>query len=58
MTVVEKEGVIYHDEHGITVKISNDNTKHIKVCTVTVRSDGDWNECLKKALELYKDAAS
>ncbi len=57
--IVEKEGQIFHDEHDITVKISNDNTKHIKVVTVTLRQDfKDMDEALailKKADELYKE---
>ena len=56
--IVEIQGKVYHDEHDITVKISNDNTKHIKVCSVTVRSDGDWDNALKRAVELYKDGVS
>lgn len=56
--IVVVQGKVYHDEHDITVKISNENTKHIKVCSVTVRSDGDWSKALEKALELYKDGVS
>lgn len=54
--IVEKDGKIYHDEHDITVKISNDNTKHIKVVSVTLRSDGNENDVLKEADRLYKEA--
>ena len=56
--IVQVGTKIYHDEHDITVKISNDNTKHVKICSVVVRSDGDWDEALTKALQLYKDGVS
>jgi len=54
--IVERNGRVYHDEHDIEVTISNDNTKQTKVCKVKVRSDGDWNDVLTKALELYKES--
>lgn len=56
MTVLEKEGKIYHDEHDITVKVSNDNTKHLKIVSVTLRSDGDPTEAMKLCDKLYKEA--
>ncbi len=56
--IVQVGTKIYHDEHDITVKISNDNTKHVKICSVVVKSDGDWDEALTKALQLYKDGVS
>jgi hypothetical protein len=59
MTVVEKGDVIYHDEHDCTVKISNDNTKHIKTVTVTLRVDFvngmTVDDAVKKADKAYKD---
>jgi hypothetical protein len=54
--ILQKGDEIIKEEFGITVKISNDNTKHLKVVTVTVASDGDWDMLLKKALELYDKA--
>jgi hypothetical protein len=57
--ILEQDGVIYHDEHDIQVKISNDNTKHLKVVTVTLRKDlkgMDPIEIVKEADKLYKEA--
>ena len=53
--IAEKDGKFIHDEHDVTIKISNDNTKFVKQVTITVRSDGDAEECLKLANKLYKD---
>mgnify|MGYP000471536189 CR=1 FL=1 len=55
MTIIEKEGKIYHDEHDVEVQISNDKTKHLKVIKVKIRSDGDPTEVLKLADKHYKD---
>ena len=54
--ILQKGETIIKEEFGISVKISNDNTKHTKNVTVHVRSDGDWDELLKRALELYNEA--
>ncbi len=54
--IVTRGSEIIKEEYGISVKITNDNTKHSKNVTVHVRSDGDWDELLKKALELYNEA--
>jgi len=51
--IVQHEGKFYHDEHDIEVTVSNDNTKQTKVCKVKIRSDGDWDEVMTKALELF-----
>ena len=53
--IVEKDGKIFHDEHDISVKISNDNTKGEKRATVTLRSDADPMEAVKLADKLYKE---
>jgi len=53
--IIEQDGKIYHDEHDISVKISNDNTKGEKRATVTLRSDGDPMEAVKYANKLYKE---
>ena len=53
--ILDKDGKIYHDEHDITVKVSNDNTKHLKVCSIVIRSDGDHEDVIKEALKLYKE---
>lgn len=53
--IIEKDGQIFHDEHDISVKVSNDNTKHIKVCTITLRSDGNKESAVKEADRLYKE---
>jgi DNA-directed RNA polymerase subunit L len=45
----------YHADHDIDIKISNDNTKGERRCTIHVRSDGDPEEAMKKAIKLYKD---
>ena len=54
--IFEKEGKIYHDEHDIEIQISNDNTKHLKVVKIKLRSDGDPEDAMKLADKLYKDA--
>lgn len=54
--ILEKDGAVYHDEHNCTVKISNDNTKHLKTVTVIIRSDGDPKTALAKANELWEKA--
>jgi len=51
----EKDGKIFHDEHDITVKVSNDNTKHEKTVSITIRTDGDVNDAMKVANDLYKE---
>ena len=60
MTVIEKGEEIYHDEHDCTVKISNDNTKHIKVATVTLRVDFvnglTVEDAVKTCDKAYKEA--
>ncbi len=53
---IELNGRIYHDEHDITVKVSNDNQKGEKRVTVTLRSDGEPKDVIKLARELYEDA--
>ncbi len=53
--IIEKEGKFYHDEHDISVKISNDNTKGEKRATITLRSDADPMEAVKLADKLYKE---
>ena len=53
--IVEKDGKVYHDEHDISVKISNDNTKGEKRATITLRSDADPMEAVKLADKLYKE---
>ena len=53
--ILEKDGKIYHDEHDITVKVSNDNTKHEKTVSITIRSDGDVNDAMKVANDLFKE---
>ena len=52
---IELNGKVYHDEHDVTIKISNDNTKFVKQVTVTIRSDGDPEDAMKLADKLYKD---
>ena len=54
--ILQKGEEIIKEEFGISVKISNDNTKHVKSVTVHVRSDSDWDALLKKAIELYDTA--
>ena len=54
--IIEKDGIFYHDEHDVTIKISNDNTKFVKQVTVTIRSDGDPEDAMKLADKLYKDS--
>jgi hypothetical protein len=54
--ILQKGDEIIKEEFGISVKISNDNTKHTKNVTVHVRSDGDWDDLLKRALDLYNEA--
>ena len=49
---IELNGRIYHDEHDITVKVSNDNQKGEKRVTVTLRSDGEPKDVIKLAREL------
>ena len=44
-----------HTEYAVDIKISNDNTKGERRCTVHVRSDGDIEEALKNAVKIYKD---
>ena len=53
--ILEKDGKIFHDEHDITVKVSNDNTKHEKTVSVTIRSDGDVKDVMKVANDLFKE---
>ena len=53
--IVEKDGKVFHDEHDISVKISNDNTKGEKRATVTLRSDGDPMDAVKVADKMYKE---
>ena len=53
--ILEKDGKIFHDEHDITVKVSNDNTKHDKTVSVTIRSDGDATEAMNLANKLFKE---
>jgi len=53
--ILEKDGKVFHDEHDITVKVSNDNTKHEKTVSITIRSDGDVNDAMKVANDLFKE---
>lgn len=53
--IVVKDGSIYHDEHNCTVKVSNDNTKHLKTVTVILRTDASPDEAMKTANKLYKE---
>lgn len=46
---------VYHNEHNIDIKITNDNTKSVRNCTVHVRTDGDPQDAIKLAIQLYKD---
>jgi len=55
LTVIEKENEIYHDEHDCTVKISNDNTKHQKTISVTLRYDFG-KKSLKDVVDLVNEA--
>ena len=55
MTVIEKDSGVFHNEHNVDVKISNDNTKGERRCTVHVRTDGDPQDAIKLAIQLYKD---
>ncbi len=58
--ILEKNNQIYHDEHDIEISISNDNTKHLKVCKIKLRADilslDDAKKVIEKANELYKEA--
>ena len=54
--IVTRGSEIIKEEYGISVKITNDNTKNLKHVTVHVRSDDDWDGVLTKALELYNEA--
>ena len=53
--IVKIKDKIYHDEHNNEISISNDNTKHLKVCKVRIRSDGDPMDTAKLALKIYKE---
>ena len=46
---------ITHVDHNIDIKMSNDNTKGERRCTIHVRSDGDPSLAMKEAVKLYKD---
>jgi hypothetical protein len=58
MAVVEKDNEIYHDEHDCTVKITNDNTKHQKAVTVTLRVDllKDGGRTLNEVVDQVNEA--
>jgi hypothetical protein len=45
-----------HDEYGVDIKISNDNTKGERRVTIHFRSDGqDYDEIIKKAREMFEE---
>ena len=54
---IEVNGKIYHSQHDIEVKIHNDNAKHVKTVSVTLRGDGlkksDAMDLLKEAKKLF-----
>jgi hypothetical protein len=56
MTVIEKDNEIYHDEHDCTIKMSNDNTKHLRVVSVTLRCDLTGTTTLKDAVKFVDEA--
>ena len=56
MTVLERDSQIYHDEHDCTVKITNDNTKHLKVVSVTLRVDLTKGKSLNEVVEMVNEA--
>ena len=53
--IIEKDGKVFHDEHNVTIKISNDNTKGEKRASVSLRSDDDPMDAVKLADKLYKE---
>jgi len=46
---------VIHPEWHIDVKVSNDNTKGERRCTVHIRSDGDVKKAVEEAIKAYKD---
>lgn len=56
MTVIQKDNEFYHDEHDCTVKISNDNTKHLKVITITLRVDLTQGKSLEDVIDTVNGA--
>ena len=46
---------VIHPEWALDIKISNDNTKGERRCTIHVRSDGDPKDAMEKALKAYKE---
>lgn len=58
--ILEMNGKVYHPQHDIEIKIHNDNAKHVKCVSVTLRGDGlkkgDALDLLKEAKKLFGEA--